>query len=107
MKILEKTATPDGPGSKQNMGHTSMTENAKSSTRAMLHSTLQLYRRLTSSARLLPDFLIIGGQRCGTSSLYYYLLEHRQIGTASTKELHFFDDHFEKGLNWYRAQFPL
>jgi Sulfotransferase domain len=66
----------------------------------------QTFRGLTSSARLLPDFLIIGGQRCGTSSLYYYLTEHPGIAAASTKEIHFFDDFYTRGLNWYRAQFP-
>lgn len=66
----------------------------------------QTYRRMTSSMRLLPDFLIIGGQRCGTSSLYYYLTEHPRIASASTKEIHFFDDNYPRGLGWYQAQFP-
>jgi hypothetical protein len=54
----------------------------------------------------MPDFLIIGGERCGTSSLYYYLTDQPQIVSASTKETHFFDENFAKGLSWYRAQFP-
>lgn len=54
----------------------------------------------------MPDFLIIGGQRCGTSSLYYYLTDHPTIVPAFTKELHFFDENYTKGLRWYRAQFP-
>jgi hypothetical protein len=60
----------------------------------------------TNPIRLLPDFLIIGGQRCGSSSLYYYLTAHPGIISASTKETHFFDECFSKGLSWYRAQFP-
>src|SRR5205085_12321641 len=66
----------------------------------------QTFRGLTSQVRLLPDFLIIGGQRCGTSSLYYYLTEHPGIISASTKETHFFDESFSKGIERYRAQFP-
>lgn len=69
-------------------------------------SSRLLYRIATSQIRLLPDFIIIGTQRGGTTSLYYYLTEHPGIAHALMKEVHFFDDHFEEGLNWYRAQFP-
>jgi hypothetical protein len=79
---------------------------AKSYTRNSLNASSQTYRTMTNSLRLLPDFLIIGGQRCGTSSLYYYLTEHPGVIPASTKETHFFDECFSKGLEWYRAQFP-
>lgn len=54
----------------------------------------------------MPDFLIIGAQRCGTTSLYRYLTQHPQILPASDKEVHFFDFNFDKGLDWYEAQFP-
>jgi Sulfotransferase domain len=64
------------------------------------------YRISTSQIRLLPDFIIIGTQRGGTTSLYYYLTEHPGIARALMKEVHFFDDNFQEGLNWYRAQFP-
>ena len=57
--------------------------------------------------RVLPDFIIIGGMRCGTTSLYAYLSEHQQVLPAAKKELHFFDRRFDHGLGWYRARFPL
>lgn len=79
---------------------------AKPLVRNSLHACSQTYRDITSSIRVLPDFLIIGGQRCGTSSLYYYLTEQHGISSAATKEVHFFDDFFTRGINWYRAQFP-
>ncbi|MCL2934734.1 MAG: sulfotransferase domain-containing protein [Trichodesmium sp. MAG_R03] len=53
-----------------------------------------------------PSFLIIGGQKCGTTSLYTYLCEHPQILPASRKEVNFFTGNFEKGINWYLEQFP-
>jgi hypothetical protein len=53
----------------------------------------------------LPDFIVIGGQRCGTSSLYYYLVQHPSIAPAQTKEIHFFDHNFDRSLFWYRAHF--
>lgn len=66
----------------------------------------KLYRGVTYPIRLLPSFLIIGTQRGGTTSLYNYLLGRPGVGSASVKELHFFDKKFHKGLSWYRAHFP-
>jgi hypothetical protein len=60
----------------------------------------------TARMRTLPDFLIIGAQRCGTTSLYNYLVEHPSVSPAFMKETHFFDFNFHKGVNWYRAFFP-
>ena len=53
--------------------------------------TLRLIRRGTSSLRVLPDFLIVGAQKSGTSSLHAYLEEHPQlVAPPHRKELHFF-----------------
>lgn len=52
----------------------------------------------------LPDFLIIGAMRSGTTSLYRYLGAHPGIFMAP-KELQFFTEHFDAGLAWYRTQF--
>jgi hypothetical protein len=79
---------------------------AKSYARTSLNLSAYSCRRMTNKLRVLPDFLIIGGQRCGTSSLYYYLTEIPGIVSAFTKEPHFFDECFGKGPDWYRAQFP-
>jgi hypothetical protein len=69
-------------------------------------ATRSAYRLATSGLRLLPDFIIIGTQRGGTTSLYYYLVEYAGVAPAQHKEVHFFDDHFQQGMRWYRAQFP-
>lgn len=53
----------------------------------------------------LPNFLIIGAMRSGTSSLAHYLRGHPDVFMARNKELHFFTDRFERGLDWYRYQF--
>ena len=63
-------------------------------------------RRSTSRFRPLPDFLIIGGQRCGTTSLYYYLRAHPGVLPALAKEVHFLTLHWMRGEGWYRARFP-
>ena len=61
----------------------------------------------TAHLRQYPDFIIIGTQRGGTTSLYRYLTAHPEIGQASRKEVHFFDRYFDKGIDWYLAHFPL
>ncbi len=66
----------------------------------------KMYRKSTNPFRMLPDFLVIGAQKGGTTSLYNYLIEHPGIVPAYTKEVHFFDKNFYKGLAWYRANFP-
>ncbi|MGC3990119.1 MAG: sulfotransferase [Chthoniobacteraceae bacterium] len=55
--------------------------------------------------RLKPSFILIGAQRCGTTSLYWYLSEHPQIIPAAQKEVHYFDFNFASGPQWYAAQF--
>src|SRR5215210_7138910 len=56
----------------------------------------------------LPDFVIIGAQKGGTSFLYYLLTQHPLVEPAARKELHFFDqlEHFDNGAEWYRRCFP-
>ena len=54
----------------------------------------------------MPDFLIIGAQKCGTTSLYQYLIQHPNILPAATKEVHFFDLQYARGIDWYLQQFP-
>ena len=67
--------------------------------------TKWIFRRLTAKSRILPDFLIIGAQRCGTTSLYNYINKHPNVLPAFRKEVHFFDNSYTKGINWYRAHF--
>jgi hypothetical protein len=65
-----------------------------------------LWRRATASQRVLPDFLIIGTMKGGTTSLYDYVCQHPKILSAYRKEVHYFDMHYSNGTNWYRANFP-
>lgn len=108
MQTIERVGEQPDTTSKQRpaSSQAGMVERAKSVARSVRHSTQQGYRGLTSQWRLLPDFLIIGAQRSGTSSLYFYLTEHPGIVSAYYKEPHFFDDFYARGVDWYRAQFP-
>jgi len=58
-------------------------------------------------ARALPDAVILGAQKSGTTSLHYYLVQHPQVIEPQRKEVHFFDVNFERGEAWYRAHFGL
>lgn len=53
-----------------------------------------------------PDFMIIGTQKGGTTSLYYYLAQHPQIMPSLIKEIDFWSSKFERGIDWYLAHFP-
>jgi hypothetical protein len=64
-------------------------------------------RALRSRNRSMPHFLIIGGQRCGTTQLYNQLTRADGVRPALVKEVHFFDDNFDLGEEWYRSFFPV
>ncbi len=64
------------------------------------------FRATTNSIRMVPNFIIIGAQKGGTTSLYRYLIEHPNIAPIYVKEPHFFDIYYHKGLGWYRSHFP-
>ncbi len=74
----------------------------------LIHFGSRSLGRATAGARLLPSFLICGGQRCGTTSLYRALAEHPAILKAVLhKGVHYFDTSYHQGMAWYRGHFPL
>jgi hypothetical protein len=74
--------------------------------RAVLRTAVWTYGRATSRVRPLPDFLIVGAQKAGTTALYAYLRRHPAIAGPSWKEVSYFDRHYARGEAWYRGQFP-
>ena len=70
----------------------------------------QIYKRniyaLTGPIRSLPDFIIIGTARSGTTSLYYDICQHPCVLPAAYDELGYFDSNYHLGQNWYRSLFP-
>jgi len=71
-----------------------------------LYKARRIRHKLTGSIRVLPDFLIIGVPRAGTSSLYNYLIQHPNIVPALWKEVNYFNLNYNKGVNWYKSHFP-
>src|SRR5690606_30511881 len=64
--------------------------------------------RLTSRSRMLPDFLMVGTQRGGTTSLFRALAAHPAIVQPNFhKGVHYFDVNYTRGLSWYRGHFPM
>ncbi len=61
---------------------------------------------LKSAQRRPPNFMIIGAEKCGTTSLYHYLRQHPAVLPPIEKEIDFFDMEYEQGLEWYLAHFP-
>jgi Sulfotransferase domain len=66
-----------------------------------------VYYRLNPAARSahVPQFLGIGGQKCGTTWLDKMLRFHPHLGLPPRKEMHFFDGNYWRGLDWYRFHF--
>jgi hypothetical protein len=62
----------------------------------------------TSWLRPLPDTLIVGAMRSGTTSLFAYLSEHPQVARGAVKEVKYFwpEASYAQGPGWYRAHFP-
>ncbi|WP_434811380.1 sulfotransferase family protein [Microbacterium sp. bgisy189] len=62
----------------------------------------------TSRLRMRPDFLIVGGQRCGTTSLFKTLAQHPEVARPfAFKGVHYFDMHHDRSFGWYRGHFPI
>ena len=74
--------------------------------RIVLRTGVWAYGWVTSPVRPLPDFLVLGAQKAGTTALYEYLRRHPQITGPSWKEVSFFDRHWARGESWYRGNFP-
>lgn len=52
----------------------------------------------------LPDYIIIGAQRCGTTSMMRYVGAHPGVDFVAQKEVDFFHRHYSKGRHWYGRQ---
>jgi hypothetical protein len=63
------------------------------------------YRKLTGWEGRLPDFIIIGAQKGGTTYLYDELVKHPCIAPALVKEVGYFDMNMGKGVDWYKSFF--
>ncbi len=90
------------------MSKSTIIKQAKRKAAAVGRSVSSPFARATASVRMLPDFLIVGAQRAGTTSLYNYLFQHPDVGRVRLgKGVHYFDTSPTASLAWYRSHFPL
>ena len=54
---------------------------------------------------MLPNFLVIGGAKAGTTAATSLLSQHPNVFTSDDKEPRFFKENWHRGLQWYRQFF--
>jgi len=89
---------PSGPGTPRRRLH-------RPAPRALAAAWSWRGRLATAAWRPLPDVVIIGAQRSGTTSLFDWLAGHPDVAPSCTKEVHYFDRFHANGPRWYRAHF--
>jgi hypothetical protein len=71
-------------------------------------SVVHGWGRVTSTQRVLPNALIVGAQRCGTTALFRAVTAHPGAsGPVVRKGVHYFDVDYTHPLEWYQGFFPL
>lgn len=86
----------------------SLRSSLSSSSRAVVRATYVGLSSPTANFRLKPDFLVVGAQRCGTTSLFRALEQHPQVVRPTlNKGINYFDMNYHRGERWYRSHFPL
>lgn len=69
--------------------------------------TIKIIRSFIGRFCKQPNFIIIGVQKGGTTTLYETLKKHPNLKLSKTKEVHYYDIYYSNGLNWYKSFFPL
>jgi Sulfotransferase domain len=97
-------------GDRDPLAHPISSRRLGGTTKRALRIALLTASRPTAAARMLPTFLIAGAGRCGTTSMVGALSQHPAVGRPLlpwTREVHFFDNSYDRGLAWYQSHFPL
>ncbi|MCP3989056.1 MAG: sulfotransferase domain-containing protein [Actinomycetia bacterium] len=86
-------------------------EGLKPKSKAKALTTIRTFGQLTAGLRALPDYLIIGTKRGGTTSLARWLLEHPEVRSLypareTRKGTYYFDVNYGRGQGWYQSHFP-
>jgi hypothetical protein len=76
-----------------------------------IRDTVRRYAVLSSGSRQLPDYLVIGTKKGGTTSLINWLVNHPSVSrmyppAQKLKSAHYFDINYARGERWYRSHFP-
>lgn len=75
--------------------------------RSLLRTAYVQFGALTAAGRVKPDFLLVGAQRCGTTSLFRAFEQHPNIVRPRlNKGINYFDLNYHRGERWYRGHYP-
>lgn len=73
-----------------------------------LRGVVQGWGLLTARWRPVPDFIVVGAQRSGTTSLFRLLAAHPLVRRPTqVKGVGYFDLKYDRGMRWYQSHFPL
>ena len=88
-----------------------MTSLRKAAPEGLKHTGRRVYVQMgtaTAGLRMQPAFIMIGAQRCGTTSLFRALMAHPQVVRPTFhKGVNYFDLNYYRGPGWYRGHFPV
>ncbi len=78
---------------------------------ASARDALRRYGTTTASARPLPDYMVAGTKKGGTTSIINWLVDHPHVcrmwpSAQKLKSAHYYDINYGKGEDWYRSHFP-
>jgi hypothetical protein len=96
-------------GDRDPLAHPIRSRRLAGTTKLVLRTVLVTASQPMAAARMLPTFLIAGAARCGTTSMVAALSQHPAVGRPFlpwTREVHFFDNRYYRGLAWYQSHFP-
>jgi hypothetical protein len=84
-----------------------VTSGARTLARRYVRRVSDAMGQVTKERRVLPDFLIVGAQRCGTTTLFRTLVQHPAVLPPTLRKgVHYFDLAYDNELSWYRGRFP-
>lgn len=63
-------------------------------------------RIITNISHPWPDFVIVGAAKAGTTLMFHLLRQHPQVLVGDKKEIHYFDNRYDRGESWYKENFP-
>ncbi len=114
----QTTDAPAQPGPREPQRHVEVPDRLRSAKgrvppqlKAAARGAVRRYAVATAGRRVLPDFLIAGSKRGGTTSLWKWLQQHPGVlpmfpAVQQIKSPHYFDINWSRGERWYRSHFP-